>query len=121
MKTLPLLIAAAIGAAALTACASPEEIHAMDQRTCSGYGFHPGTDTYANCMMKQADKRDQDMRANMQNMSHPATQPAAAPAATVIVIPAEGKPKLPDCRMQDPGVTLNMDGKWEGPNCTPAH
>jgi len=116
MKTLPLLIAAAIGAAALTACASPEEIHAMDQRTCSGYGFQPGTDNYANCMMKQADKRDQDMRARMT----PPAQPAAAPATTVIVIPSESRPKLPDCRMQDPGVTLNSDGKWEGPNCTPA-
>ncbi|SUX30652.1 hypothetical protein [Chromobacterium vaccinii] len=124
MKTLPLLIAAAIGAAALTACASPEEIRAMDQRTCSGYGFHPGTDTYANCMMKQADKRDQDMRAReeeaQRRMAQPAGQPAVMPATTVIVIPADSKPKLPDCRMQDPGVTLNMDGKWEGPNCTPA-
>ncbi|AXE31538.1 hypothetical protein DK842_17515 [Chromobacterium phragmitis] len=120
MKLVPLLIAAAIGAPILAACASPEEIRAMDQRACSGYGFKPGTDTYANCMMKQADKRDQDMRANMQNMSHPAAQQPVAPAATVIVIPAEIKPKLPDCRMQDPGVTLNSDGKWEGPNCTPA-
>ncbi|MGD1827165.1 Lipoprotein [Chromobacterium violaceum] len=120
MRTLPLLIAAAIGAPILTACASPEEIRAMDQQTCANYGFKPGTDTFANCMMKRSDKRADDMRANMQNMSHPAAQAPAAPATTVIVIPTDGKPKLPDCRMQDPGVTLNSDGKWEGPNCMPA-
>jgi hypothetical protein len=27
---------------------------------------------------------------------------------------------LPPCRMQDPGVVLNGDGLWAGPNCTPA-
>ncbi|WP_434627911.1 hypothetical protein [Chromobacterium sp. CV08] len=120
MKPLPLLIAAAIGAAALTACASPEEIRAMDQRTCTGYGFQPGTDNYANCMMKQSDKRDQESRDARARMAQPAQAAPNAPSTTVIVIPTDGKPKLPDCRMQDPGVTLNMDGMWAGPNCTPA-
>lgn len=29
-------------------------------------------------------------------------------------------PALPPCRMQDPGVAINADGLWAGPNCTPA-
>ncbi|OHX14337.1 hypothetical protein [Chromobacterium sphagni] len=127
MRILPLLIAIASAALALTACASPEELRAMDQNACAGYGFQPGTDSFAKCMMKQSDKREQDMRARMEEaqkqMHQPAAQPAAPAATTVIVIPTttDSKAKLPDCRMQDPGVTLNSDGRWTGPNCTPAY
>ncbi|AUH51067.1 hypothetical protein CXB49_09705 [Chromobacterium sp. ATCC 53434] len=122
------MIAIAISVPTLTSCASPEEIRAMDQGACTGYGFQPGTDNYANCMMKQADKRQQDMRDRMEEAEkrmhppvQPAAQPPAVPAATIIVIPTDSKPKLPDCRMEDPGVTMNMDGKWQGPNCTTAN
>ncbi|WP_139165746.1 hypothetical protein [Chromobacterium amazonense] len=123
MKTTPMLIAITGCALALTACASPQELREMDQNACTGFGFQPGTDGFAKCMMRQSEKRVQDNRASMEEMQrklHPPAQPAA-PSTTVIVIPADGKAKLPDCRLQDPGVTLNSDGKWAGPNCTPAY
>ncbi|MBM2886533.1 hypothetical protein [Chromobacterium amazonense] len=123
MKTTPMLIAITGCALALTACVSPQELHAMDQNACASFGFQPGTDGFAKCMMKQSEKRSQENRARMEEAQKQLNAPAqpAAPSTTVIVIPADGKAKLPDCRMQDPGVTLNSDGKWVGPNCTPAN
>ena len=31
-------------ALASTSCVSPEELRREDEATCTGYGFHPGTD-----------------------------------------------------------------------------
>jgi hypothetical protein len=36
----------------LTSCVSPEELRREDVATCSGYGFHPGTDAFASCLQK---------------------------------------------------------------------
>jgi outer membrane murein-binding lipoprotein Lpp len=46
----------------LAGCVSPEEQRAMDQQTCAQYGFAPGTDAFANCMMTTGQKR-QDQQA----------------------------------------------------------
>jgi len=43
----------AICALALASCVSPEELHRQDEATCTGYGFHPGTDAFANCMQRE--------------------------------------------------------------------
>ena len=37
-------------ALALASCVTPEELRRQDEATCAGYGFHPGTDAFANCM-----------------------------------------------------------------------
>jgi hypothetical protein len=37
-------------ALALASCISPEELRREDEATCSGYGFHPGTDAFATCL-----------------------------------------------------------------------
>lgn len=34
--------------------------------------------------------------------------------------PAPPPAPLPGCRLTDPGVVLNSDGLWAGPNCTPS-
>ncbi len=36
---------------------SPEEQRAADQQGCIGYGFTPGTDAFAHCMMTTAQQR----------------------------------------------------------------
>lgn len=41
----------------LAACVSPQEQQAMDQEQCSSFGFRPGTDAFANCMMQQSAQR----------------------------------------------------------------
>jgi hypothetical protein len=38
---------------ALASCVSAEELHRQDEATCTGYGFHPGTDAFANCMQRE--------------------------------------------------------------------
>jgi hypothetical protein len=48
--------AVAVCALALTlaSCVSPEELRREDEATCSGYGFHPGTDPFASCLRKES-------------------------------------------------------------------
>jgi len=44
-----------IGALALAAsCVSPEELRREDEATCTGYGFHSGTDAFASCLQKES-------------------------------------------------------------------
>ena len=38
----------------LTSCVSPEELRRHDEATCAGYGFHPDTDAFANCLQKES-------------------------------------------------------------------
>lgn len=35
----------------LAACVTPQERHAMDNGQCYQFGFEPGTDAFAQCMM----------------------------------------------------------------------
>ena len=55
MVTRRLGFAVAVCALALTlaSCVSPEELRREDEATCTGYGFHPGTDAFASCLQKE--------------------------------------------------------------------
>ena len=46
--------ALAVCALALASCVSPEEVRREDEATCTGFGFHPGTDGFANCLQKES-------------------------------------------------------------------
>ena len=76
-------LVAGLGSAALLAgCASPAEVAAADRQTCAGYGFAPGTDAFANCMM-QADARRQKAAADWQrDQQKKWDAQTAAPTAT---------------------------------------
>jgi hypothetical protein len=52
-----------IAALALAACVSPEERAAMDRQRCAGFGFAPGTDGFANCMMQATQQREAEQAA----------------------------------------------------------
>jgi hypothetical protein len=41
-------------ALALASCISPEELRREDDATCTGFGFHPGTDAFAGCLQKES-------------------------------------------------------------------
>jgi len=45
---------------AVAGCVSAEDQRAMDQEKCSSFGYRPGTDSFADCMMKQSVQRDED-------------------------------------------------------------
>jgi hypothetical protein len=57
---------AVLGAALslMAGCVSPEEQRAADQQTCAGYGFTPGSDAFAHCMMTTAQQRDAQAAAD---------------------------------------------------------
>jgi hypothetical protein len=62
----------------LAGCVSPEKQRAMDQQTCAGYGFSPGTDSFANCMMTTAQKRQEQRAADRRQQEMNATIAAQA-------------------------------------------
>lgn len=57
-------IACAASVLLLAGCVSPEEQRAMDQQQCSGYGFAPGSDAFANCLMRTSQQRDAQTAAD---------------------------------------------------------
>jgi hypothetical protein len=46
----PLLVCALT----LASCVSPQELRREDEATCTGYGFHPGTDAFATCLQRES-------------------------------------------------------------------
>ncbi len=57
VKTIHLLAAVAVGL--LTGCGpTPAEQHALDQQKCAGFGFAPGSDAFAHCMMTVNQQRE---------------------------------------------------------------
>ena len=42
---------------AVTGCVSVEDQRSMDQDKCSSFGYRPGTDRFADCMMEQSSQR----------------------------------------------------------------
>jgi hypothetical protein len=70
---LRIVTAALIGAALLGGCMpSPQEQAAAaarqradDQSRCTGFGFTPGTDAFAQCMMTTANQRDAQAAADL--------------------------------------------------------
>ena len=38
----------------MASCVSPEELRHEDEATCTGYGFHAGTDAFASCLQKES-------------------------------------------------------------------
>lgn len=42
---------------AIAGCVAADEVY---QDTCTSFGFRPGTDAFANCMMEQSARHDED-------------------------------------------------------------
>ena len=93
-----------------TGCASvsPEQQHASDQARCAGYGYQPGTDQFARCMMK-VDMRRQD-RADAQAQSDADMK--------ALSIRRNGDPRFPVCSAAMLDANLDtVNNAWYGPNC----
>jgi hypothetical protein len=52
-----------VGFVLLAACVSPEQQRAADQQQCVGFGFAPGTDAFANCMLRISQQRQSEIAA----------------------------------------------------------
>lgn len=115
-----LLITGLAGLALLTACApSSDDVanrqavqHTSDQQTCSGYGFTPGTDAFANCMMSTSQNRTaQEQIQRQQNTTIDANQ-------HLLSASRNGNTQYPVCTagsLRSRWDAANM--AWSGQNC----
>ena len=86
---------------------SPQN-HADDQAKCAGYGYQPGTDQFANCMMK-LDTRRQD-QADAQKQSDSDMKARS--------IRRNGDTRFPVCSASMMDANLDTtNNAWYGPNC----
>lgn len=54
---------------AVAGCVSAEDQRAMDQQQCSSYGYRPGTNRFADCMMQQTSQRSEDEQRSLDRMA----------------------------------------------------
>ncbi|MGI4793046.1 MAG: hypothetical protein ACRYG8_02965 [Janthinobacterium lividum] len=97
----------------LAGCTSPEEQHVADQQRCGGYGFTPGSESFAHCMMDTSMQRDAEAAAN--HRAHDSNEALKAQQKSVVEAQAQRK-DLPPCHLSDAGVTQTLNG-WAGPGC----
>lgn len=108
-------------AVVLSGCLSPAEQKAADTHQCEGYGFVQGTDAFANCMMKTANRRadetrrwqeEQNRKWQEQQKQQPQQQQTAAPSQ-----PAE--PTKMNCTTtESTSTTGNTTNTHSSTNCS---
>lgn len=99
------------GLLALAGCVSPEEQRAADQQTCAGYGFAPGTDAFAHCMMSTAQQRTAINAAAAQQQAMDASR-------RMLSIARNGQSQFPVCNAASPGAHIDVDNfAWFGDGC----
>ncbi|WP_109125324.1 hypothetical protein [Dyella sp. C11] len=96
--------------ACLSGCetVTPQQQHASDEQTCASYGYQPGTDKFADCMMSTAHRRD-DAKAAQQNQREHDRQ---------LSIQRNGDSRYPICSAADMNASLDtVNNKWFGAGC----
>lgn len=83
-KRFAVTASAALLLVVLSGCVSAAEMAARHRQACVTYGFSPGTEAYANCLL-QLDVGDYGYghHGRPRPMPHPYTTPAPAPPAPV--------------------------------------
>lgn len=78
-KRIAVTVSAVLLSAVLSGCISAPEMAARHRQACVTYGFSPGTETYANCLL-QLDVGDYGYghHGRPRLMPHPYTAPAPA-------------------------------------------
>ena len=88
--------------------ASPQRQQAADQAKCAGYGYRPGTDQFANCMMT-LDTRRQDKAAGQQRSDE---------RMKALSIKRNGDSRFPVCSASMMDANLDTENNaWYGPDC----
>jgi len=65
-----LTILGLVALAGLLAGCNSQDQQKLDMQACSGYGFKPGTNEYATCMMQTAQNRAAQQAANQRQQSY---------------------------------------------------
>lgn len=103
-----MLLMLAFGTTTGCATVDPAQQRAADQAQCAGYGYQPGTDAFANCMMK-IDTRRQD-RADAKAKSDADMK--------ALSIRRNGDERFPICSAAMMDANLDtVNNAWYGPNC----
>lgn len=53
---------------ALAGCVSAKDQRTSDQDKCASYGYRPGTNGFANCMMSRDEQRSDDQQRTMESL-----------------------------------------------------
>ncbi|MBE1162580.1 hypothetical protein [Dyella acidiphila] len=87
---------------------SPQQQHAADQAKCAGYGYQPGTDQFAHCMMKVDTRREDRAVAQVQGDAN----------MKALSIQRNGDTRFPVCGASMMDANLDtVNNAWYGPNC----
>lgn len=101
----PLLVMFASASSCQTA--SPQQ-QSADQAKCAGYGYQPGTDQFANCMMKLDSKREDQAASQQQSDAY----------MKALSIKRNGDTRFPICSASNMDANLDtVNNAWYGPNC----
>jgi hypothetical protein len=106
----------------LAACVTPQERHAMDQNQCYGFGFEPGTDAFAQCMMGLHQDRAAAEAASNRYWSAQLTEQnrrreAQRDLYRVMSLQRSGDTRFPVCGASYDGGMDHRTMTWYGPNC----
>ena len=87
---------------------TPQQQHAMDQQRCAGYGYAPGTDRFADCMMNTSQRREDTAIAQKRDLDYMKS----------LSIRRNGGERFPICSAADMDAHLDITtNSWFGPNC----
>ncbi len=94
----------------------------MDRGQCDGYGFQPGTDAFAQCMMDVAQHREQmqqDRRLALQSQLALQNQERMFQQERdkSLSLERSGDKRFPVCGASINGGFDPRAGSWYGPNC----
>ena len=103
-----MLLVFVFGATTGCAAVNPEQQRASDQARCAGYGYQPGTDQFANCMMKVDMRRQDQADAQAQNDADMKARSIRRNCDT----------RFPVCSASMMDANLDTtNNAWYGPNC----
>ena len=106
----------------LAACVTPQERHAMDNGQCYEFGFEPGTDAFAQCMMDLHQQRAlTQANRDLYWQSHFAEQTRLREAQQdlykQVSLQRSGDPRFSVCGASSEGGLDRRTMTWFGPNC----
>ena len=113
---------AAACALSLAGCVTPQERHNMDQGQCYEFGFEPGTDGFAQCMMdlhqqRVADQADRDLYWRKQAAEQSHRREAQHDLYKVMSLQRSGDARFPVCGASSDGGLDRRTMTWYGANC----
>ncbi|MFE1602150.1 hypothetical protein [Methylobacterium sp. ID0610] len=116
------LVLAGACALSLSACVTAREQRAMDQGQCADFGFEPGTDAFAQCMldvtqqralMQQNERLALQARLTAQNQERERQRDLYR----ALSLQRSGDTRFPVCGAASNGGLDARSGTWYGPNC----